>query len=93
MKTEAVIHEHDLVAEHLKSHGGGIAEGKLAQLMNESARNGDVRNLKRFVRWLGHVNICDNDGKTALHTAVQHDRVTVVTMLLKEGAGKETVFV
>ena len=86
-----MVHENHSVAEHLKSHGGGIAVSKLANLMNEAARTGDVRCLKRFVRWLGHVNICDYDGRTALHTAVQYDRVNVVNMLLKEGAGKMTI--
>ena len=76
------------MAEHLKSHGGAIDVGKLATLLNESARSGDVRCLKRLIRWSGHVNISDHDGKTALHTAIQHGRLNAVTMLLREGAGK-----
>lgn len=86
---DAIINNHHEVAEFLKSHGATVNESKLATLMTEMAGTGDFRNLKRMLRWTGHIDICDFDGNTALHIAAINGRDDVVGLLLKEGAGKD----
>ena len=88
-RTDAVVHGHHTVAEHLKARGGIINECQLAHVVNDAASTGDTKTLKRLIRWTGHVNLSDFDGQTPLHTAVTCGRLNVVNLLLEEGAGKE----
>ena len=89
--SDAVVNGHHEVAEHLKTRGGSISEFQLAHLMNSAARTGDIKTLKRLIRWTGQVNVSDFDGQTPLHTAAMYGRLNVTNLLLKEGAGKYNV--
>lgn len=83
---DAVVNGHHEVAEHLKARGGTISEFQLAHLMNSAASTGDIKTLKRLIRWTGQVNVSDFDGQTPLHTAAMYGRLNVTNLLLKEGA-------
>ena len=87
VSTDAVINGHQSVAGHLKARGGIISESLSAHLMNDAARSGDTKALKRLIPWTGHVNVVDFDGQTPLHTAAMSGRLNVIKLLLKEGAG------
>ena len=89
--SDAVVSGHHEVAEHLKARGGTISEFQLAHLMNSAASTGDIKTLKRLIRWTGQVNVSDFDGQTPLHTAAMYGRLNVTNLLLKEGAGKYNV--
>lgn len=83
---DAVINSHQSVAGHLKARGGIISESLSAHLMNDAARTGDTKALKRLIPWTSHVNVADFDGQTPLHTAAMSGRLNVIKLLLKEGA-------
>ena len=89
--SDAVVNGHHEVAEHLKARGGSVSEFQLAHLMNSAACTGDIKTLKRLIRWTGQVNVSDFDGQTPLHTAAMNGRLNVTNLLLKEGAGKYNV--
>ena len=89
--SDAVVNGHHEVTEHLKARGGTISEFQLAHLMNSAASTGDIKTLKRLIRWTGQVNVSDFDGQTPLHTAAMYGRLNVTNLLLKEGAGKYNV--
>ncbi|KAK2557231.1 Ammonium transporter 1 [Acropora cervicornis] len=61
-------------------------ESLSAHLMNDAARTGDTKALKRLIPWTSHVNVADFDGQTPLHTAAMSGRLNVIKLLLKEGA-------
>ena len=86
-----MVNGHHEVTEHLKARGGTISEIQLAHLMNSAASTGDIKTLKRLIRWTGQVNVSDFDGQTPLHTAAMYGRLNVTNLLLKEGTGKYNV--
>src|SRR5262245_50169340 len=62
-----------------------------AQSLIDAVKTGDVRSVQALLAKQANVNMVAADGTTALHWAVERDRVELVQALVRAGANVKAV--
>ena len=82
---DAINRGHIDIASILRSAGATVVNCKLAALLCKYAAAGDLREIKRLEAQGSDLNVCDYDGRTAMHLAACNNKLDVLKFLLSHG--------
>ena len=83
---DAILGKHEGVINVLVDNGAKLDSGDVGEFACHAAKIGDIELLKEITKFNGNVMSLSGSGTTALHTAIDQNKVDTVKFLIEIGA-------